>query len=49
MYQTGNIYNQQQGQHLYHTYANQIGSLNALGMGAMSPSTFFYMGNVIGL
>lgn len=45
----GQIYTPQQAQQMFQAYGNQMGSLNALGMGALNPSTFFYMGNVIGL
>lgn len=46
---SANIYAQHHAQQMYQTYGHQMGSLNAFGIGASSASTFFYMGNVIGL
>lgn len=49
MYPTAGMHNHNQAHQMYQTYGNQMGTLNALAMGGMNSSTFFYMGNIIGL
>jgi hypothetical protein len=49
MYPSAGMYNHNQAQQMFQAYGNQMGTLNALGMGGMNSSTFFYMGNIIGL